>query len=690
MTFLHPSLAVAAVLVGAIPILLHLLLRRPRSTEWPSTMLLRLALERLRRRRRIEAWILLLLRAAGICLVGLAMAGPFMGGAGSSRGARELWLVIDDGATSAERLSEEANALSVMRDAIESEIASLGPGDRVALVRASVPARVEVAPTTDLQKVRGALRTLEPRPVPSDLMGALESALPSESDAPPREVLLASTLRRGSVRPDRPLPASWRDRATSVRWRSLRPPAASGVNRWIERVEALRSTDASPVRSRELARVELRKSGPSSGRENIRVRSLSGEILDQSDATWNTESTQLRKDVPLRAMKDRAWMVSVDPDIQPLDDSFPLIDRAGSAPKVAVIGRGSSTDAIDRLPPSGWVTRAMEAAGVAVREVDAGMLGVRPPDDSDVVILCRADLLDAPGRKWIGRHVRDGGLVVAMPTPGSDAAWVTDLARETGIDFSLDAEPRSGSVTLASRQPRSPILSALGAEIDALAEPVSVQRRWTVRGTDTDPILNFSDGEPAVLALRSREGRGLLVMFAFPIELDCTDLPLRPLMVPLMQEIARQGRAAAAGTASSRSGEIASLGPSAAGGLLRCMESGRSTVIEVGPDGRTQAPIPAPGIWKIEQRDGRERWIAVRLDPESASVEPVGASEIEAWRSGVGTWRWIDEVSDPDRESPTGESRWTFPMMLTAIMLLVAESLWSRRSSPRPVAELRS
>jgi len=633
-TFLQPWLAVGAVIAGAIPLLLHLLLRRPRIMDWPSTMLLRSAIERLRRRRRIEAWILLLLRVMGISMVGIAMAGPFMGRGGVVRGTRELWIVIDDGAPSAERLTEESNGLLAMRRALDTEIASLHPGDRVAIVRAASPARIEMSLTGDISRIRAALEALEPQPVPSDLAGALELALPADPDSPPREILLASTLRRGSVRSDQALPASWRDRAASVQWRSIRPPTSSGANRWIERVESLRMIGDAPDRTRQSMRVELRKSGPSQGRENIRLKSLSGETLAQTDASWSAESTQLRRDVPLRSTRDRAWTVTVDPDIQPLDDSFAFVAQAGPTPKVVVIGRGSSSDDLDRLPPSGWVTRALEASGVAVREVDAGMLGVRPPDDSDAVILCRPDLLDAPGRKWIGRHVRDGGLLVAMPTPGTDVAWVTDLARETGIDLVVGAEARAGTIALAPRQPRSPILSALGAEIDTLAEPVSVQRRWLVRGQDAEPILDFADGEPAVLALRARDGRGLLVMFTFPIELDCTDLPLRPLMVPLLQEIVRQGRVTAAGNAWSRAGEIGSFGPSAAGALLRSMEADRSAVIEVGADGRTRVPIPFPGIWKIEQRDGRERWIAVRLYSGGGGVGPVGAPGVSLTPAG--------------------------------------------------------
>ena len=158
-------------------------------------------------------------------------------------------------------------------------------------------------------------------------------------------------------------------------------------------------------------------------------------------------------------------------------------------------------------------------------------------------------------------------------------------------------------------------------------------------GEATDVVaLKLDQGNPAMLVQRPREGSGVVVTLAFTPELDWTDLPLKPFMVPLFQEAVRGGRALAASQRGAWAGETAWLGSAARGGLLVPVDAGLPT-IEIDGDGRTRMPIPAPGLWKVRQRDGRERWLAVRLDPTAASIEPVDAVSIDAWRRGVGTWQ---------------------------------------------------
>jgi hypothetical protein len=95
-------------------------------------------------------------------------------------------------------------------------------------------------------------------------------------------------------------------------------------------------------------------------------------------------------------------------------------------------------------------------------------------------------------------------------------------------------------------------------------------------------------------------------------------------------------------------------------------------------------PIPAPGLWKVEQRDGRRRWIAVRLDPRAASVDRVEPDAFEAWRAATGPWIWQGERVDTGTVPVEPDvSPWTFPLLATALVMLLAESGWSRRGSPR-------
>lgn len=685
MNFAHPALALGALLAGALPILVHLILRRPRTTPWPSTMLLRRALERLRRRRRIEGWLLLALRALGIALAGLAMAGPFVRGGGGGV-SREVWIVIDDGATAAERMAD-GPAIDRLRTAALQELSELRAGDRAALVRAAVPAVVEVAPTLDIDRVRTALGTIRFRPVPSDLHAAIELALPPDSEAPMREIVVASTFRRGSVQVERPLPAAWRERMVSSRLRAIAPPESSSSNRWIASVDPVRVF--APEQGSATMRVEVERSAGEASTDAVEVRSIQGEVLARQDVEWKPGVMRMRVDGVVRSLRDGAFVVQAEPDAQPLDDQWPVTDVQTSVPRVIVVRRRAIEQDLEALPAASWIAQALDAAAVPVREIDPGSIATRSQSDAEVTIVCRPDLLDASGWKWLGRFVQDGGTVVLCPVPEGTQSWSGEASRALGADIAIEPSVVAESRTLAARQPRNALLSLLGAEIDGLAQPVSVQRHWRIRAAASDSVLVFEGGETAVAAIRPREGRGLVVLFSFPPELSCSDLPLRPLMVPLMQEIVRSSRPYASAAAMHRSGAVAALGPSAAGALLRSTDATRPVAIEVGADGRTTTPVPFPGIWKLEQRDGRARWIAVTLEQEAARIDPVSASELDAWSAPVGGMTRVDDAIRQERVPDARQSPWTIPMLLLALTLLVVESIWSRRPSPsRSVAEV--
>jgi hypothetical protein len=198
-------------------------------------MLLRLAMEKVRRRRRLERWLLLTLRALGIGLIGIAMAGPLASGWSGSRVTRDQWIVIDDGATSAERLADGSTMLDHLKQQALQAIDALREADRVALVTTAQPATVLMQPTGDLAHARTMVLQLGTHAVRGDLRGALEQCLPAASDAitERRDVLVLSGWRRGSVDPDQPVPGAWLDRARNVTWRSARPLDAAPGNRFI-------------------------------------------------------------------------------------------------------------------------------------------------------------------------------------------------------------------------------------------------------------------------------------------------------------------------------------------------------------------------------------------------------------------------------------------------------------------------
>ena len=80
----------------ALPIVIHLLLRRRyRPIAWAAMRFVQTAQRQQRRRRRIEQLLLLIARCLLVALVAIAVAHPYLGASGT-RGETTLVLVIDD------------------------------------------------------------------------------------------------------------------------------------------------------------------------------------------------------------------------------------------------------------------------------------------------------------------------------------------------------------------------------------------------------------------------------------------------------------------------------------------------------------------------------------------------------------------------------------------------------------------
>ena len=88
---MHPAIAAAALGMGVIPILVHLINRRRyRRVTWAAMSFLLAANRRSARRVRLEQWALLAARIAIIVLVGWAIARPYL--------PASAWIPLGNGA----------------------------------------------------------------------------------------------------------------------------------------------------------------------------------------------------------------------------------------------------------------------------------------------------------------------------------------------------------------------------------------------------------------------------------------------------------------------------------------------------------------------------------------------------------------------------------------------------------------
>src|SRR5580658_4751502 len=147
MTFLSPLL-IWGTLLGAIPIIIHLLNRRRfRRVEWAPMYYLRLTIQRNRRRIQFEQLLLLLLRIALIVILFFYLARPLLNPTGLETwlgsGGRTSQVVLIDDSLSMGYSSGDSTAFSRAKEAAGSLVNSIRAQDRCTIVTTSA-ARVPV------------------------------------------------------------------------------------------------------------------------------------------------------------------------------------------------------------------------------------------------------------------------------------------------------------------------------------------------------------------------------------------------------------------------------------------------------------------------------------------------------------------------------------------------------------------
>ncbi|MEM1212005.1 MAG: BatA domain-containing protein [Planctomycetota bacterium] len=143
-----PGLALAGALLIAVPIIIHLLFRiRRKRMEWGAMRFLLEAFKKQRRRLQVERWLLLVVRCLVVLLLGLALAGPMLGGAGGwlgglvggGAGGRVVHVVLDDGLSSGMEEIGNQRRLEGLKAQAMGLVEALDEADRVVVWRAGVP-----------------------------------------------------------------------------------------------------------------------------------------------------------------------------------------------------------------------------------------------------------------------------------------------------------------------------------------------------------------------------------------------------------------------------------------------------------------------------------------------------------------------------------------------------------------------
>ena len=714
LTFASPGLAIAAGVATAVPVAIHLLMRRRRKpVEWAAMDLVREALRRVERKRRVERWLLLMVRCLLVVCAGLAIAAPFIGSTiATTRVVRTVVVIIDDSAAANERLGS-STAFDQSLLAARSEIEQLLPGDRVAVVltsRANISSRE--AASLDYRGAIQRLTGLAATESAGDLSAALAAATAilahEESAGTQQEILVCSAFRAGFVGGLAPLQKLGSSEVPVI-VRATTEPTPDGTNLRIASIEIDRVAGTGPSapvvlrvmvardRGDGVLRTTVRVTGPTLTSPVERPVELSAGERERAVTVMLSE----RVGDPALALR-RAVVASISADAQPVDDSRATILAPTDRLRVVVVDRRTfeTSGAIDRLPAGEWVSRALapgDAAAIDVAMTDPAALDSRTIAATDTIVIAQPQLLNTQQWTLLTSFVARGGVVVVLPAAGELVqAWTTQFTSAFSSPWKLALEARdlSVAIALASEQPNTSYLATLGAELPQLSPAVEVFRTLAV-DVSMDPTatqLSLQDGSPFVVSWRPLNARGMVVLFTSAIDLSWTTLPLKPLMVPLWQELMAEGRRHASAAQVvivgaqpdiDRAGvvELRPIAPD--GGALPGARS-----IAVGAGGRATSPIERGGMFEMIDSSGRVQGVmAASVDDQAASVAPVEHDQLNKWLSTSGEVVWVGggdsggSRSGTQPTSPRQTSSIAPSLFVIAVLLAVLEAFLARRFS---------
>ncbi len=575
------------------------------------------------------------------------------------------------------------------------------------------------------------------------LAAQLEADTSDDAAQRPAVAAVISELRTGSGDPNTPLPQTLAgiDRLSIL---AEAPTDRLAGNVKVVGLDPLRSvvlTGAGRATEDVSVRVRLERSGTSvseSGTTTVRVRATNGTAGGATDggtrATVRWSPGQSEASITLSVTLDRAsdsgnaasvLIAEIDRDRLESDNAFRRLVRVTDALEVGVAGtrRFSGGATIDKLAAADWLRLALtptDTTPVRVTDLEPGGLDAATLATLDALALPQPDLVPAESWPLVRDFVDAGGMLLVTP-PAETAVhlWTDDFTQAMGLGWDFAREASGDTDTVVRSIEAGPgagalsggagVLALLADELEQLLRPVGVFRHLpvTVGGTaGGTTILALDDGSPWLVAVtpgargstpatatdetraqdvdNSAMGGGLVLYIASAPTLFWTDLPATPLMVPLVQELVKQG----VGTTSSRTTRVAGNRvalPPGADGLAPADLAGRTLRADVDSRGKPGALVRLAGIYRTLDQGGLQaELVAVNTPSEATDVGLNDPERVLAWLGGTfGPAGTVDSerVSFFDAEAPgaglaagrTG-SPFALPLLIAALLLALVET----------------
>ncbi|HZW32414.1 MAG TPA: BatA domain-containing protein [Isosphaeraceae bacterium] len=715
MTFLSPLL-IWGTLLGAIPIIIHLLNRRRfRRVEWAPMRYLKLTIQRNRRRIQLEELLLLLLRIALPVLLFIYLARPVLNPTGLEEwlgsGGRSSQVVLIDDSMSMGYAVGEASAFQRAQQAAGALLASVRPQDRCTLVTTSAP-RVAV-----LSEVEGARREELAAAVASVPITATHAAWPavlagieevlSACTYPTRQLTILTDLRRsGWDRSVATIARRWSEQGVRVRLvdvgdedvvnvvleglvptdRTILAGAPSGWEavirndspRTLSSAKAILRVDDKPTEVRlpeiaphETARVPLNVPFPGSGPHDLSLQ-IPDDELPGDNQRW--VAVPVKDSLLIR-------LVDGEPSSEPFGSEVDYL----AAPLSIGIGAAEAWR-VEVVPDQDFLSQRLEPA--------------------DVLVLANVAAPTPEQAERLARLVREGMGLMIFTGAKLDVGLYNDLlARATNqiLPFRLKSlldEAIHGLIVEPLRP--SPLEKLLELKTTAL-ERVEVRQIMTVEergGQDKTQdevrvLARWNDPSRSPAVAERVLGDGRVLLWTTTADRAGNDWPIEPSFVLAVREAvrgtARPTRLANTVTAGERMRRVVATSQQVANARLTPPGGGEPVSLTAVPlaeepgDRGPAVEITIPdtrraGIYRINWDEGplgtQQDLYAANPDPRESTLERIPATELKTMLEPLDV-EVVSVRGDGDAIfSPTGNEIWR-DLAGALLVLLIVESIFA-------------
>lgn len=670
LSWLNPLMLFGA-FAAAVPLILHLLLRRRIRTVKFSRVILLQQVQRFSERHfRLKQLLLLALRVAAILLLAAAFARPWWRTAvAASEGPSKSVLCLLD-------VSASMRCDDRFSDAVKKSIARLDKltaTDRAGLVLFAKSSRVAAPLTSDPKAVIDVLKAQSPTFESTDIADALQAGadLLAEAPQPVRTLLLVTDLQQNAVA------------ALSKEWRL---PDGIGL-------EIIRVGDQPALNG---AVSDVRVTAPESADAARSIRAL---VANHADAGSNEFEASLELDG--RAVESRRFTVPAEGR---RIIGFSLSEQASTA---AVRIEGDSFEADDvryvMVPPEERYAALILSAADAPPEGEAlfpetalqsgpnspysasriaqSALLAKVPWSVPFVIVPGETAIDEEAAEWLVACAQAGGTVLV----GANSKVAQDgrpaLADVAPLGW-IEADPKSTIFQmLAEIDMRHPVFSPFRGLRRGNFTALDFYGHWRVSpGASSVTIATFDDGAPALV--ERQIGRGRVLLWTASFGPDTGNFPLRGLYVAFMRNIAQIAFARRQAESNLLIGDSVLLKGAPGGAAKVLCPDGRAVEMAYDAEGAALFIDTAlPGAYIIENDPAAS--FAVNVDPAESDLAPAWEEELLAQLN-------VEEEAANDDAGPvaiaqndTSTSSRMWRALFAALLIIVVAELWLSNHTPR-------